>query len=369
MNLFFYRRYTSPFLLVSFIATFSACSKSANNGSTPTQTDTNKTAGTPPPPIKKWVVTTLAGSGTPGFVDADTTQAEFKNLQGIALDNQGNLYVGDVDNASIREITPAGTVSTYANDAISNPALLFGNIGGLAVDQQGDVYDIEYDIVRKTESPTNTSIFAGHLLESYQDGLGTSADFNLIFNLAIDTGGNLYVPDYDTSNVFHLREINPNGQVTTLTLQDNTGVTGNGLPNYHYLYAVAVNPKGGLYMTSNGNSMIKKIDAQGNVTVFAGWTIGFTDGPGSTALFGTILGMACDSAGNLYVADATNNAIRMVTPAGVVSTIAGNGTAGYMDGDSTRAEFNNPFGVAVDKNGTLYVTDELNFRIRKLVYQ
>lgn len=260
-------------------------------------------------------------------------------------------------------------MSTFANDAISNPALLFGNIAGLTVDQQGNVYDIEYNVIRKTQSTTNTSAFAGQLLEGYQDGLGTSADFNLIFNLAIDTGGNLYVPDYDMSNVFHLREINPNGQVTTLTLQDNTGVSGNGLPNYHYLYAVAVNPKGGLYITCNGNSMIKKIDAQGNVTVFAGWTIGFTDGPGNTALFGTITGMACDTAGNLYVADATNNAIREVTPTGMVSTIAGNGTAGYLDGDSTNTEFFNPFGIAVDKNGALYVTDELNYRIRRLVFQ
>jgi|SRR5580658_5699557 hypothetical protein len=367
MNRSNYLRFASLSLT---IAVLFACSKSASpvNTHSSTPPDTTSSGGTTPP-AKKWIVTTLAGSGTAGFANGDTTQAEFNNLQGIAVDNQGNVYVGDVGNASIRKITPAGTVSTYANDAISNPSLLFGNIAGIAIDQQNNIYDIEYNVVRKTQSPANTSLFAGQLLEGFQDGMGASADFNLIFNLAIDAGGNLYVPDYDMSNDYHLREISPAGQVTTLTLQDNTGVTGNGLPNYHYLYAIAVNPLGGLYVTSNGNNMIKKIDAQGNVTVFAGWTIGFTNGPGNTALFGTITGMACDTTGNLYVADATNNAIRMVTPAGVVSTIAGNGTAGYLDGDSTATKFNNPFGITVDKNGIVYVTDELNNRIRKLVYQ
>ncbi|HXD77234.1 MAG TPA: hypothetical protein VN616_05470 [Puia sp.] len=352
-----------------FVTTLFSCAKTASTQNNSNKPDSNSSPNTPPVPAKKWVVSTLAGSGRAGFADGDSSQAAFNNPQGIATDNQGNIYVGDVGNASIRKITPAGSVITYANNAISNPALAFGNIAGLAVDQQGGLYDIEYGIIRKTVSSTAMAVLAGQMLVGYQDGLGSAADFNLIINLAIDGNGNLFVPDYDTSNVFHLREVSPSGNVITLTLHDSTGVSGNGLPNYHYLYAVAVNPQGGFYITANGNNMIKKIDAQGNVTIFAGWGIGFANGPGSTASFGTITGLACDATGNLYVADATNNAIRMVTPAGTVSTIGGNGTPGYLDGDSTKAEFNNPFGIAVDKNGTVYVTDELNFRIRKLVNQ
>jgi hypothetical protein len=369
MNNFILRPFIYSAFFIFTIVFISSCAKSDNSAQStnPSQPDTTTTTQTSPP--KKWIISTLAGSGTAGYTDADTTKAEFSDVQGIAVDTFGNIYVGDVGNASIRKVTPGGIVTTFANDSVSKSALLFGNIYGIAVDQQGDVYDIEYDLVRKTSSPTNSIVFAGQLLEGYQDGLGTAADFNIVGPLAIDNKGNLFLSDYDTSNVFHLREITPAGQVTTLTLQDNTGFSGNGLPNYHYLYSVAVNPQGGLYITANGNNMIKKVDAQGNVTVFAGSSIGFTNGPGSTALFGTILGLACDANGNLYVADATNNAIRMVTPAGVVSTIAGNGIQGYLDGDSTQTEFKNPFGITVDKNGIVYVADELNNRIRKLVYQ
>jgi hypothetical protein len=370
MSYFTLRSLAGSILFISTIVWVSSCAKSANPQPTgnPTHPDTTTTPPTNTAPAKKWVISTLAGSGTAGFVDASGTNAAFNDPQCIAIDTSGNLYVGDVRNASIRKVTPDGVVTTIANDAIYSQSLLFGNIYGIAVDQQGDVYDIEYNIVRKT-TPTNSILFAGQLLEGYQDGLGTAADFNVIGPLAMDNKGNLFVSDYDTSYHPHLREITPAGQVSTLTLQDNTGYAGTALPNNYYLYSVTVNPQGGFYMTANGNNMIKKVDAQGNVTVFAGSTIGFTDGAGSTALFGTITSLACDTGGNLYVADASNNAIRMVTPAGVVSTIAGNGTAGYLDGDSTQAEFRNPFGVTVDKNGTVYVTDELNYRIRKLVYQ
>src|SRR6185437_9803642 len=137
-----------------FVTTLFSCAKTASTQNNSNKPDSNSSPNTPPVPAKKWVVSTLAGSGRAGFADGDSSQAAFNNPQGIATDNQGNIYVGDVGNASIRKITPAGSVITYANNAISNPALAFGNIAGLAVDQQGGLYDIEYGIIRKTVSST-----------------------------------------------------------------------------------------------------------------------------------------------------------------------------------------------------------------------
>src|ERR1700722_19358508 len=193
MNYFIRRPLVYSAFFIFTIVFVSSCAKSDNTvqSVSPSNPDTTTTT-TQPPPAKKWIISTLAGSGTAGYTDADTTKAEFSDVQCVAVDTFGNVYVGDVGNASIRKITPGGVVTTFANDAVSNPALLFGNIYGIAVDQQGNVYDIEYNIVRKTSSPTNSVLFAGQMLDGYQDGLGTAAEFNLIGPLAIDNKGNLF---------------------------------------------------------------------------------------------------------------------------------------------------------------------------------
>jgi hypothetical protein len=357
-----------PLTIVSCNKAVISSGNSGSSGSTGSKTDT--TTSTTPPAPKKWVVSTLAGSGSAGFADGDSNLAQFSNPECIAVDQNGILYVGDIANASIRKISPSGEVTTYAGRNVGNPNPLFGNIFGVVVDKQENVYDIEANFMRKISPVDSSSIqFAGNFMVAYVDGQGTAASFDYASNMAIDSLGNIFFPDYDASGVFHMREVTPSGMVSTLTLQDNYASYSNGLPNYHYLYAVAVNPLGGLYVTANGNSLIKKIDASGNVTIFAGGSLGFTDGQGTAALFNTILGLACDTSGNLYVSDGGNNAIRKITPTGMVSTIAGGGGSGFQDGDSTKAKFNDPYGITVDKNGVVYVVDNQNNSIRKLVYQ
>lgn len=319
---------------------------------------------------KKWIVSTVAGSTTPGFTDGDSTQAQFNNAQGIITDNNGNLFIGDIGNASIRQVTYTGHVTTYAGKNIGNPDPAFGNIYSLVRDNQGNIYTIEYGLIRKIVSPVNSSVFAGSLAVNYLDGTGINAAFNLIGNMAIDNQGNIFLPDYDMQDKFHLRKVTPDGVVSTLALTDNTGFPSNGLPNYHYLYAVAVDATGNIYVTANGNCMIKKIDPSGNVTILAGrGDIGFTDGKGIAAQFNTILGMTCDASGNLWVCDGSNHAIREVTPDGTVTTIAGTGSMGYQDGNAAEALFKYPFGITVDKDGAVFIMDNGNNRVRKLEFK
>lgn len=132
-------------------------------------------------------------------------------------------------------------------------------------------------------------------------------------------------------------------------------------------YGVAVTPDGTLYISDAGdNNRIRRIGTDGTVTTLAGFSEGFADGDGTAARLNTPSGLALDSAGNLYVADTGNHAIRKITPLGMVSTVAGTGVAGFGDGARAQAQFNGPIGVAVDVHGNVYVADTYNDRIRKI---
>ena len=132
-------------------------------------------------------------------------------------------------------------------------------------------------------------------------------------------------------------------------------------------YGVAMTEDGTLYVADAGdNNRIRRIDSDGTVTTLAGFSEGFADGDGTTARLDTPSGLALDRAGNLYVADTGNHAIRKITPLGVVSTVAGTGAAGFRDGAAAQAQFNGPIGVAVDAHGNIYVADTYNDRIRRI---
>jgi hypothetical protein len=319
---------------------------------------------------KKWIVSTIAGSGSIGAADGNGGSAEFFYPQNISMDLQGNLFVGDTHNFSIRKIDATGQVSTYTNQTIGNPALIFGNIYGMVTDNQGNIFSVEYNIIRKIVSPTNSFLFAGGLEITYRDGQDLNARFNLPANIAIDQYGNMYLPDYDMSYKFQVRKVTPSGLVSSLSLVDNSGFPSDGDPNHNFLYSIAVDSAGNVFVSGNGGSVIRKINPFGVVSLFAGQGgLGFADGKGAKAQFNNILGMTADGEGNIWVADGGNHSIRKITPDGTVSTIAGMGTAGFADGDGTQAKFNYPFGIVIDKNGIVYVADQQNQRIRKIEYK
>ena len=310
-----------------------------------------------------WVVSTFAGS-TAGFADGIGTEAQFDFPFGVAVDSSGNVYVADTENSRIREITPTGVVSTLAGSTEgfadgTGTAAQFNSPYDVAVDSSGNVYvaDTENSRIRKITPAGVVSTLAGD---------GSTAQFNNPLGVAVDSSGNVYVAD--TSN-HCIRKITPGGMVSTFAgtgtsgHADGTGTTA----QFKNPLGVAVDSRDNVYVADYSNNRIRKITPGGMVSTLAGsGTEGYVDDTGSTAQFKSPTGVAVDSSGNVYVTDFSNHRIRKITPAGVVSTFAGTGTRAHADGTANKAQFNYPSGVAMDSRGNVYVADARNNRIRKI---
>ena len=241
---------------------------------------------------------------------------------GVAVDAAGNLYLANF-NQTISKITPAGVLTTVAGVA--------GSVGTA-------------------------------------DGTGSAARFNSPLGIAVDTAGNLYVAD---STNHTIRKITPAGVVSTLAGLAGSAGSANGAGSaarFSQPIGIAVTVAGTIYVGDASNRTIRSITSTGVVSTLAGLAGigGSTDGSGSAARFGRPVGVAVDAAGTLYVSDQTNDTVRAITPGGMVSTLAGlAGNPGIADGSSA-ARFNNPWGAAVDAAGNVYVADRLSHTIRKI---
>jgi hypothetical protein len=208
---------------------------------------------------------------------------------------------------------------------------------------------------------------AGTVVNS-QDGTGTAAQFDAPRALAVDSAGNIYVGDTGNHTI---RKITPSGTVTTLAGQAGSGSRADGTgtaARFHEPFGIAVDSGGTLYVADAANNAIRKVTAAGVVTTFAGGTAaGTTDGTGTAARFDEPRGVAVDSTGTVYVADYNNHLIRKITSAGVVTTLAGAADApGSADGTGTAASFRGPMGIAVSSSGVVYVADTGNRAIRRI---
>jgi sugar lactone lactonase YvrE len=268
-------------------------------------------------PVPRLVL--LAGSiGGPGNVDGVGQGARFRDPRGMVMDADGNLYVADSDNHTIRRISRLGVVSTVA---------------GLAGQAGSD------------------------------DGIGAAARFNRPVGLALDGLGNLYVSDALDATI---RRISPSGEVRTvaglagsLGRQDGIGAAA----RFTNPAGLAVDAAGNVYVADVWGPTLRKVTPAGVVTTLAGrpGDYGSDDGAATTARFSGPTGVALDAVGNLYVADAYNSTVRKITPAGVVSTLAGTaGQSGSADGVGAAARFSYPTGLAVDAAGNLFVTDAMD---------
>lgn len=207
--------------------------------------------------------------------------------------------------------------------------------------------------------------FAGSSLGNL-DGTGTTARFNYPDGIAIDSSGNLFVADRGNNII---RKITSVGAVTTFAGSGVQGsLDGNGTTaRFYYPEGIAIDGSNNMYVTDRANNEIRKITSAGVVTTIAGsGTPGSLDGNGTAAQFNAPYGITVDSSGNLYVVDNGNNEIRKVTSAGVVTTLAGSTTAGNMDGTGAGAQFNSPYGIVLSSAGDLYVADSGNNTIRKV---
>ena len=298
---------------------------------------------------------------------------------GIALDGSGNLYVADSAANTIRQITPAGVVSTLAGLAGAagsadgrGATARFNQPAALAVDRLGnvDVADTGNALIRRiTPDGTVTTVAGSAAARGNLDGAGGSATFNAPGGIAVDADGTLFVADTFNATI---RKITPAGVVSTLA--GAAGVRGDGdgsggAARFNQPAAIALDAAGNLYVADNASNTIRRIAPDGAVTTLAGLVgvSGAADGSGVHAFFNQPGGVAVDSAGSGYVADTGNSTVRKITAAGAVSTPAGLwGVAGLGDGAGDAAFFNQPRGVAVDGLGNVFVADTGNAAIRKL---
>jgi hypothetical protein len=325
---------------------------------------------------------TLAGYAGQGSAEGIGSNARFYNPSGVAVDGATNLYVADTVNHTIRLITPAGVASTLAGSAGvsgsadgTNSTALFNQPQGVAVDSAGNVYvaDTGNQTIRQITPAGVVSTLAGLAgVSGSANGTGSNARFYQPEGVAVDKVGNVYVADTWNHTI---RMVTPGGVVTTLAgsagYSGSADATGTNA-QFYQPQAVAVGSAGNVYVADTGNQTIRKITAGGAVSTLAGFAgnYGSANGTGTNAQFYGPAGVAVDGFGNLYVADYFNQTLRKVTAAGVVSTLAGSaGNFGSADGTNSTVRFWNPTGVAVSGTNTVtvYVADAGNSTIRALI--
>lgn len=327
-------------------------------------------------PAPQAQVSTYAGSATGGFLDGTVATATFLSPGGMAFDAAGNMLVADTQNSAIRKITPAGVVSTVVGTNtvgdVDGPAASarFRYPSSVTVDAGGNLYIIDQGnhAIRMFDG-TTVSTFAGSQTGTpgYVDATGTAARFNSPIGATFDAAGNLFVAEFNSHMV---RKITPAGVVSTLAGSLSAGsADGTGTAAQFMAPAeIRMDSHGDFFVVDIVANTIRKITAAGVVTTFAGSGVaGVVDGVGTAAQFNGPNGLAIDADDNLYVADRNGNTIRKITPAGVVTTIAGSGTAGSANGSGSAAQFSNPRFLALDGARNLYVTELNQNTIRKIV--
>jgi uncharacterized protein (TIGR03437 family) len=330
-------------------------------------------------------ITTIAGTGSYGFSGdgGSATAAKIDSVYAVATDDQGNIYFADGWNHRVRKLTPAGTISTvagtgeqgYSGDGGAAVAAKLSFPRRLALDSQGNLYvaDTGNSRVRKVAASGSISTVAGAGDPGFS-GDGGPATAAKIFGprgLAVDSKGVLYIGDGWN---FRVRKVAADGTVTTIAGTGAHGSSGDGGPataaQIGVAQSLAFDSQGNLFIADTYNHRVRKISTSGAISTVAGgggYGSAGDGGAASQSQLGYPKGLALDKQGNLFVADAQNHRIRKVTPSGAISTVAGTGVWGYS-GDSASAlcaQLNYPYGVAVDPQGALLIADLRNYRMRK----
>jgi uncharacterized protein (TIGR03437 family) len=336
--------------------------------------------------LPAYSITNVAGTGVAG-ISGDggrATEAQINIPMGVAIDRSGNLFVADQLNGRIRKITPDGVISTvagtgtggYAGDGGTATSAQLYNPCGVAVDAAGNLFiaDSSNHRIRKVTvgGVISTVAGTGEVGYSGDGGAATSATFNTPLNLAVDAAGNLYIADTLNNAI---RKLATDGTISTVAGTGGAGYSGNGGPatsaGINHPNGIAVDASGTLYFADTFNHCVRRVTSDGTITTVAGDAIRrFTGdgGPAASASLDYPEGVALDNSGLLYISDSLNSRIRVVTPSGMIATIAGNGDYGNSGdgGPAARAKLSFPQGLAVDDTGQIYVSDNQNSRIRLL---
>ena len=328
------------------------------------------------------IISTVAGTGEEGFSgdDGPATAAQLRSPSGLATDSAGNLYIADTGNHRIRKMDGAGIISSVAGTGTEG----FSGDGGpataaqlrspfhIAIDTAGNIYiaDRGNQRIRKIGVESNISTVAGgmQVVEGIGDGgPATEAQLILPLDVAVDGEGNVYIADFN-----RIRRVDAAGNISTLAGTWPSGYSGDGGPaakaQFGTSLRVTVDRTGSVYIADRDNDRIRKVDANGIISTFAGSGDIGDGGPATAAQLRTPFGVAVDGTGNIYVADRDDNRIRKVDADGVISTFAGTQMLGDRGdfGPAIEAQLHSPRDATVDTAGNVYIADSRNHRIRKV---
>jgi len=318
--------------------------------------------------VPTWAVSQAAGGFVP-FADGKGDKARVSFPHGLDFDAKGNLLVADMANDRIRSVAPDGTVTTLAGGQRGfadgkGAAARFNGPAGVAAGATGQVYvaDRLNNRLRVIATGGNVTTLAGGE-PGFADGNGAAARFDRTWDLAVHSEGDIFVSDVRNHRI---RRVTPDGAVSTFAGGAKGKKDGKGTAaSFVKPSGLAIDAKDTLYVADRGNSLIRRIAADGTVTTIAGSTYGFADGAAKSASFARPFAIAVDAKGTLYVGDTFNSKVRTIALDGTVKTLAGSGT-GYVDGKANVARFYRPFGVAVDAKGVAHVSDWGNSLIRRV---
>lgn len=335
------------------------------------------------------IITTFAGNGVPGS-DGNggmATAARIKSPASIALDGSGNLYISDITKHCIRKVSKSGVISTVAGtgtpgynaDGIPAVSAQLNQNWGVAADAAGNLYisDQSNCRIRKVNTSGIISTIAGTGTPGYSgdNGPATWAAIQPPIGIAVDGAGNVYIGDPSSHRI---RKISPSGTISVFagTNASSSSYGGDGGPALaaqlgSNIFGLATDAAGNVYVCVGGNNVVRKINTSGIITTIAGTGIAGFSGDGGPAIFAQLnnpTGVYVDGDGSVFISDCFNHRIRKINPSGIITTIAGNGTNGYSgdDGPALSAALNHPTSIAIDANKRLYLADLDNYRIRRI---
>jgi len=345
------------------------------------------------------IITTVAGGGSSLGDNVPATQAQLSAVRGVAVDASGNLYIADPFNERIRRVGANGIITTiagtgqagFSGDGGPATAAMFSTPSGVALDASGNVYvaDLDNNRIRRVVQGGTVTTTAGTTTSVGDGGPSRQARLTSPNSVAVDSAGNLYIADPSANRV---RKVTPSGTITTVAGTGQTGRGGDNGPAASAILnspnSVAVDSGGNLYIADTGNTVVRRVDAAtGIITLFAGdYTCCYsgtgTGGDGGPATAATLAydpGVAVDGLGNVYIYHFVNPppgqppsspAIRRVTTDGKINTWAGGRVVipGYSGdgGPPLQAVFSSNLKIAAGSDGSLYIADQGNNRVRKV---
>jgi hypothetical protein len=338
--------------------------------------------------VNAQTITTFAGNGTYGFNGdgGQATAAELNDLEGVSCDGSGNLYIADLLNYCVRTVNTSGVINAFAGipgtvgfsgDGGQATAAELGHVAGVYVDALGNVFigDDGNNRIRKVTASGIISTVAGNGTGGFSGdgGIATAAEISGPYDIITDGAGNIYFADFSNHRI---RKINTSGIISTIAGNGTQGFSGDDGPataaELNHPIGLTLNGSGNLIIADQNNNRVRELNGSGIISTICGTGVAATTGDGGQATAAAINWPAkpiVDAAGNIYISGYMGCNVRKINTSGIISTIAGTGGVGFSGdgGPATAACLANPQGICSDAAGNMYIADQGNRRVRKIV--